>query len=94
MSHLREIQEELNDCLAGLDGLRNDLPGVLREDFEEWNAVFEDALFLLEVGDEEDEADVLRELRELREHYRACSGHSPGLSRIVRRLDGLLSDQR
>lgn len=65
----------------------------MNEALEELNAEFEDALFMLESIDYEDEdapeefADSLEELQALAEAYRALSGEMPELLQKVRELE-------
>lgn len=82
--------EALHECLDRLDAL-DAAAGIPSEDLEEWNAVFEDALFLMEVGDDQDAEDALEEIRELAANYRRFASASSELGEICRRLDALVS---
>lgn len=88
MFPVKEFEKRFREILASLDELRNE-----DEEIEEMNAEFEDALFVIECIDMNDEewedefTDALEEFKDLLEGYRELSEEIPELKDASDRLD-------
>ena len=88
MFPVKEFEKRFREILASLDEFRDE-----NEEIEEMNAEFEDALFVIEcidVNDEEWEeefTDALEEFRDLLDNYRDLAEEIPELNEVADRLD-------
>ena len=88
MFPVKEFEKRFREILASLDEFRGE-----DEEIEEMNAEFEDALFVIECIDvneeewEEEFTDALEEFKDLLEGYRDLSEEIPELKDAADRLD-------
>lgn len=88
MFPIKEFEKRFREILAGLDEF-----GDGNEEIEELNAQFEDALFVIECIDANDEdweeefSDALEEFKDLLEEYRDLADEADGLNEAADRLD-------
>lgn len=88
MFPVKEFEKRFREILASLDEFRNE-----NDEIEEMNAEFEDALFVIECIDVNDEewqeefTDALDEFEDLLDGYRGMTDELPELSGIADRLD-------
>lgn len=93
MFPIKEFEKRFREILAALDEARENAGDDQAEEFEELNAEYEDALFVIECTDADDEdweeefSDALEEFKDLLENYRELSGEVPALADPVNRLD-------
>lgn len=96
MFPVREFEKRFRELLAGLDDLRDQAEGDVSEAMDEMNAEYEDALFLIECinTDEEDWqeefADALEEYKDLCSGYRKLADSFPELTAEADRLDMII----
>lgn len=96
MFPVREFEKRFRELLAGLDELRDQAPEEASEALDEMNAEFEDALFLIEcINTDEEEwqeefADALEEYKDLCSGYRKLSESFPELAAEAERLDMII----
>jgi len=96
MFPVREFEKRFRELLAELDDLRDQAQGDVSEALEEMNAEYEDALFLIECinTDEEDWqeefADALEEYKDLCSGYRKLAESFPELAAEADRLDMII----
>lgn len=90
MFPIREFEKRFREILDCADEIKEEHGG---EEFEELNADFEDALFVIECIDADDEdwreafSDALEELKDLCDAYRKLSSEVPELAAEAERLD-------
>ena len=88
MFPIKEFEKRFREILASLDEFRGE-----DEEIEEMNAEFEDALFVIEcinVNDEEwqeEFTDALEEFSDLLDGYRDLADEIPELADVAERLD-------
>ena len=88
MFPVKEFEKKFREILASLDEFRGE-----DEEIEEMNAEFEDALFVIECIDVNDEewqeefTDALEEFKDLLESYRGLEEDIPELKEAADRLD-------
>ena len=88
MFPVKEFEKRFREILASLDEFRDE-----DEEIEEMNAEFEDALFVIECIDVNDEewqeefTDALEEFKDLLESYRGLEEDIPELKEAADRLD-------
>lgn len=93
MFPIQEFEKRFREILAELDELRDGCSGDTAEAIEEMNAEYEDALFVIECTNADDEdwaeefTDALEEFKDLLEEYRALEDEISGLADTVSRLD-------
>lgn len=88
MFPIKEFEKRFREILASLDEFRGE-----DEEIEEMNAEFEDALFVIECIDtneedwEEEFTDAMEEFKDLLDGYRDMAEEIPGLADVAGRLD-------
>lgn len=93
MFPIKEFEKRFREILGSLDGLRDGCDADAAESMEEMNAEFEDALFVIECIDANDEeweeefSDALEEFKDLLEEYRSLADEVPGMEEAAGRLD-------
>lgn len=93
MFPIQEFEKRFREILADLDALRDGCSGDAAEAIEEMNAEYEDALFVIECTNADDEdwveefTDALEEFEDLLEEYRALEDEVPNLADALNRLD-------
>lgn len=94
MFPIREFEKRFREILEKLDELD---AGKADDEWEELNATFEDALFVIESTDPEEEdweeafTDALEEFDDLTVGYRQQIGKISGLESYVERLENVVS---
>lgn len=93
MFPIKEFEKRFREILTSLDELRDGCDGDAAESIEEMNAEYEDALFLIECTNPDDEdwqeefADALEEFKDLLEGYRDLAEDVSELDEVADRLD-------
>lgn len=93
MFPIKEFEKRFRGILSELDGLRDACSGDAAEAMEEMNAEFEDALFVIECIDVEDEewqeefTDALEEFKDLMVEYRSVEEEVPAIAETINRLE-------
>ena len=93
MFPVREFEKRFRELLSGLDELKDQASGETAEAMDEMNAEFEDALFVIEcINTEEEEwqeefSDALEEFKDLCGGYRKLASDFPALAAEADRLD-------
>ena len=93
MFPIKEFEKRFRGILSELDELRDGCDGDAAESMEEMNAEFEDALFVIECADVNDEeweeefTDALEEFKDLLEEYRALEDEVPAIAETANRLE-------
>lgn len=93
MFPIKEFEKRFREILAQLDELRDLCDDDQIENIEEMNAEYEDALFVIECIDANDEdwaeefADALEEFKDLLEGYQKLSEEIPEMKDAAGRLD-------
>lgn len=88
MFPIKEFEKRFREILASFDEFRGE-----DEEIEEMNAEFEDALFVIECIDANDEeweeefSDALEEFKDLLDGYRSLAEENPGMEAIADRLE-------
>ena len=93
MLPIKEFEKRFREILAQMDELRDSCGEDTAETMEEMNAEFEDALFVIECIDVNDDewqeefTDALEEFKDLLEEYRSLEDEAPAITEAANRLE-------